>query len=44
MKNIYDYTFALRQHRPGDRVQVRIRRGTQVLTLPAVLQARAPHP
>ena len=38
--NLQDYFNALARHQPGDRVEVRVRRGDQVLTLPAVLGRR----
>ncbi|HLV79683.1 MAG TPA: M28 family peptidase [Chthonomonadaceae bacterium] len=41
IKNIYDYTYALQDHKPGDRVQVVVRRGSRTLTLTATLAARS---
>ncbi len=38
--NIYDYTYALRDHAPGDTVVIRVRRGDAVLALTAVLGRR----
>src|SRR5262249_32082022 len=40
VKNVYDYTYALQDHRPGDRVAVVVRRGSETLTLMATLAAR----
>ncbi len=40
IKNIYDYTYALQDHKPGDTVAIVIRRGDQKLTLTATLAAR----
>ncbi len=38
--NIYDYTYALRDHAPGDTVVIKVRRGEEVLELTAVLGRR----
>ncbi len=38
--NIYDYTYALRDHAPGDTVVIKVRRDGQVLELTAVLGRR----
>jgi len=38
--NLQDFQNALMSFRPGDRVEVRVRRGDQVLTLPVVLGGR----
>ncbi|UCC81619.1 MAG: M28 family peptidase [Gemmatimonadota bacterium] len=38
--NIYDYTYALRDHAPGDTVVIKVRRGDEVLELTAVLGRR----
>jgi hypothetical protein len=38
--NIYDYTYALRDHVPGDTVTVRVRRGDDEIELTAVLGKR----
>jgi len=38
--NIYDYTYALRDHAPGDTVVIRVRREGEVLELTAVLGKR----
>jgi hypothetical protein len=38
--NIYDYTFALREHSPGDTVAIKVRRGDQTVELAAVLARR----
>jgi membrane-associated protease RseP (regulator of RpoE activity) len=39
IKNVYDYTYALQDHRPGDVVQVTVKRGTETVTLTATLAA-----
>jgi hypothetical protein len=39
VKNIYDYTYALQDHRPGDVVPIVVRRGAETLTLTATLAA-----
>ncbi len=41
IKNIYDYTYALQDHKPGDTVAIVVRRGTETLTLTAHLTARS---
>lgn len=38
--NIYDYTYALREHIPGDTVMIKVRRDGDVLELTAVLGRR----
>ncbi|NIR42854.1 MAG: M28 family peptidase [Gemmatimonadetes bacterium] len=38
--NIYDYTYALRDHAPGDSVTIKVRRDGEVLELTAVLGRR----
>ena len=38
--NIYDYTYALRDHAPGDTVQIKVRREGEVVELTAVLGKR----
>ncbi|MEX0602544.1 MAG: M28 family peptidase, partial [Bacteroidota bacterium] len=38
--NLYDYTFALTEYRPGDEVEVVLRRGTETLTRTLVLERR----
>jgi hypothetical protein len=38
--NIYDYTYALRDHAPGDTVQIKVRREGEVVELTAVLGSR----
>ena len=40
VKNLYDFTFALRQHRPGDEVDVQIERDGKLLDVKAVLGKR----
>ena len=40
VKNVQDYTFALQDHKPGDKVEIVIKRGDQTLTLTATLAAR----
>ncbi len=40
IKNVYDYTYALQDHKPGDVVQVIVTRGSQSLTLTVTLIAR----
>ena len=40
VQNIYDYTYALREHAPGDTVSVRVRRGDEVVDMTAVLGQR----
>jgi len=41
VKNIYDYTYALQEFKPGEEVEVEVRRGDQSLTLKAVLEKRS---
>lgn len=38
--NIYDYTYALREHAPGDTVSIKVRRNEEVVALTAVLGQR----
>ena len=38
--NIYDYTYALREHVPGDTVQIKVKRNGQVVEVTAVLGRR----
>ncbi|NIR44151.1 MAG: PDZ domain-containing protein [Gammaproteobacteria bacterium] len=38
--NIYDYTYALRDHAPGDTVAIKVRRDGEVIELTAVLGRR----
>lgn len=40
IKNVYDYTYALQDHKPGDVVQVIVTRGAQSLTLTVTLTVR----
>jgi predicted metalloprotease with PDZ domain len=40
IKNIYDYTYALQDHRPGDLVDVVVKRGGEQVTLKVTLTAR----
>ncbi len=40
VKNIYDYTYALQDFRPGDEVEVVVKRGEKILQLKAVLEKR----
>ncbi len=40
VNDIYDYTYALRDHAPGDSVMIRVRRDDQLLDLTAVLGKR----
>ena len=40
IKNVYDYTYALQDHKPGDVVQVVVTRAAQPLTLTVTLTAR----
>jgi hypothetical protein len=39
IRNLEDYTIAISEHRPGDEVDVTVRRGTGVVTLRAVLES-----
>ena len=39
IKNVYDYTYALQDHKPGDMVQVIVKRGDQTLKLNVTLAA-----
>jgi aminopeptidase YwaD len=41
IKNIYDYTYALQDFKPGDEVEVVVKRGEQILQLKAVLEKRS---
>ena len=38
--DLYEYTYALRAHAPGDRVEIVVLREGERLTLPAVLGRR----
>ena len=40
VKNIYDYMYVLGNHKPGDEVDVVVKRGAEELTLKAKLEAR----
>jgi hypothetical protein len=40
VKNLYDFTYALRNHRPGDVVEVKVLRGEQTLTVKVALEQR----
>ncbi len=40
VSNIYDYTYALREHAPGDSVVIKVRRDGEILELTAVLGRR----
>lgn len=40
IKTIYDYTYALQDHKPGDAVAIVVKRGGQTLTLQATLAER----
>ena len=40
IKNIYDYTYALGQYKPGDEVEVTVRRGTDTETVTLTLVSR----
>lgn len=40
IKNVYDYTYALQDHKPGDKVDVVVQRGAERLTLHVTLAAR----
>ncbi|MCX8010834.1 MAG: M20/M25/M40 family metallo-hydrolase [Ignavibacteria bacterium] len=40
IKNIYDFTYALQEHKPGDEVEVTIKRGEDILTLKVLLGMR----
>jgi hypothetical protein len=41
IKNVYDYTYALQDHRPGDKVEVTVMRGSEKVTVTATLVSRA---
>ena len=40
VRNVNDYTYALQDHKPGDVVELRIKRGSETLTVKATLAAR----
>lgn len=40
IKNLYDFTFALREHKPGDEITVTVLRGKDRLTVPVKLTRR----
>lgn len=40
VKNLYDFTFLLRQKKPGDKVEVKVLRGTEEVTVTVVLGQR----
>ncbi|MFH0989750.1 MAG: M28 family peptidase [bacterium] len=41
IKNIYDYTYALGEYKPGDEVEVTYKRGTEVKTIKVKLEKRS---
>jgi hypothetical protein len=41
IKNIYDYTYALQDFKPGDEVELTVKRGDKVLNLKGVLERRS---
>jgi hypothetical protein len=41
VKNIYDYTYALQEFKPGEEVELTVRRGDKTLQLKAVLERRS---
>ena len=41
IKNIYDYTYALQEFKPGDEVELAVKRGDKVLHLKGVLERRS---
>ncbi|MBI3404614.1 MAG: M20/M25/M40 family metallo-hydrolase [Acidobacteria bacterium] len=41
IKNLYDFTFALREHKPGDEVSVTVLRGKERITAPVKLTPRS---
>lgn len=41
IKNVYDYTYALQDHRPGDSVPVTVKRGNEEVTVTTILAARS---
>lgn len=40
IKNLYDYTYALGEYKPGDEVSVVVKRGSETLTFPLKLERR----
>jgi S1-C subfamily serine protease len=42
IRNIYDYTYALGEFKPGDRVEVIVKRGAEEVTLYLDLTKRSP--
>ena len=40
IRNLYDFTYALRSHKPGEQVEVKVLRGDQALTVPVMLEQR----
>ncbi|MCA9772393.1 MAG: PDZ domain-containing protein, partial [Myxococcales bacterium] len=40
IRNLYDYTFALRQHKPGETATLRLRRDGREVTLPVTFGSR----
>jgi S1-C subfamily serine protease len=40
IKNLYDFTYALRSHKPGETVSVTVLRGNQRLTVDVKLEQR----
>lgn len=40
IKNVYDYTYALQEYKPGDEVEVQFRRGTEVILSKLTLEKR----
>jgi aminopeptidase YwaD len=40
VKNLYDFTYALGEHKPGDEVEVVVKRGKEILTMKVKLEKR----
>ena len=40
IENLYDFTYALRSKKPGDRVTVKVLRGTETVTASVLLRER----
>ncbi|MDD8016767.1 MAG: M28 family peptidase [Bacteroidota bacterium] len=40
IKNVYDYTYALQEYKPGDEVELQFRRGKETITSKLVLEKR----
>lgn len=40
IRTLYDFTYALREKKPGDEVEVKVMRGTEAITVKVALTTR----